>query len=158
MAGAEHLWAACVGRLRDEFSDSTWNTWLASARPRALEGYRLVMSVPSALAKERIETRYLDHIHQALAEVTGHPHEVVLEVGTDAAPSDFEGDVTRAAVPPPTSQNGAAVAANGSASAAATPGVASPAARQVEDDCLLNPKFTFDDFVIGDSNFGRGGG
>jgi hypothetical protein len=88
LAGADHLWAACVGKLRDEFPDGTWNTWLAGARARDLDGHRLLVSVPSALAKERIEARHLERIQQVLAEVTGHPHQVVLEVYTDAAPDD----------------------------------------------------------------------
>ena len=161
LAGAEHLWAACIGRLRDEFSESTWNTWLASARPSHLEGYRLVVSVPSALAKERIESRYLDHIQQVLAEVTGHAHEVVLEVGTDAAPDDFDPD-TAESLPEPRPSEGPIFTAS-----AASPGLvsrppgspstsafASAPSTAAEDgtEPLLNPKFTFDDFVIGDSN------
>ncbi|MDQ3980074.1 MAG: chromosomal replication initiator protein DnaA [Actinomycetota bacterium] len=157
MAGAEHLWAACVGRLRDEFSESTWNTWLASARPRTLEGYRLTVSVPSALAKERIESRYLDHIQQVLAEVTGHAHEVVLEVGTDAAPEDLP---VRGAAPPPSppaSSDPEGPILTASASGAAPPGGrfsggGSSGGPPDDPEPLLNPKFTFDDFVIGDSN------
>jgi chromosomal replication initiator protein len=123
------------------------------------------MSVPSALAKERIESRYLDHIQQVLAEVTGEPHEVVLEVGTDAAPNDFEGQLT-AHRPGPNGQpgpdipeGGTPLAAPPAASAASAASPATPATPRHtlndaagDDPCLLNPKFTFDDFVIGDSN------
>ena len=111
------------------------------------------MSVPSALAKERIESRYLDPIQQVLAEVTGHAHEVVLEVGTDAAPEDFdvEGDSsTRSSTTPPSEDP------IFTASASAAPGAGRPADPALQPDGggepLLNPKFTFDDFVIGDSN------
>jgi chromosomal replication initiator protein len=103
VAGAEHLWAACVGRLRDEYPDGIWNTWLATARARDLDGRRLRISVPSAVAKERIESRYIERIEQVLAEVTGEPHELVVEVGTEAAPDDADARPPAPAggIPPP---------------------------------------------------------
>ncbi|MCA1692617.1 MAG: chromosomal replication initiator protein DnaA [Actinobacteria bacterium] len=155
MAGADHLWAACISRLRDQFPDSIWNTWLASARPKALDGNRLLMSVPSALVKERIETRYLDKLEQVLTEHTGHPHEVVLEVSTDAAPADDEpkpeprsGPGT---APDPFSTDPVPIGSSMPAPTQATSstGAASPSA---EEETPLNSKFTFDDFVIGGSN------
>jgi chromosomal replication initiator protein len=163
VAGAEHLWAACVGKLRDEFPDGTWNTWLSGTRARDLVGHRLVVSVPSALAKERIEDRFLVRIQEVLAEVTGYPHELVLEVGTDAAPPD---DVTfpqpghGVAPPPPdgTPPGPPAPAAPPSTPPPKTPlttWAAAPEPPPPPDggsDSPLNPKFTFDDFVIGDSN------
>jgi chromosomal replication initiator protein len=190
LAGADHLWAACVGKLRDEFPDGTWNTWLAGARARDLDGHRLLVSVPSALAKERIEARHLERIQQVLAEVTGHPHQVVLEVYTDAAPDDgppsplpqaSSAAKPRASSPaampatamPATSPLAASPRAAATATAPAVPAAGGgdrpaeppggsslpataarpmPAEAAPMGDSPLNPKFTFDDFVIGDSN------
>ena len=140
LAGAELLWAACVGRLRDAFPDGMWNAWLAGARARELDGNRLVVSVPSRLAKERIEARYLDRIQQVLAEVTGEPHTVVFDVATDAAVDEPE---------PAAAEPSATTTAAGPT--AAGPGPAVPTG-PTGVDSPLNPKFTFDDFVIGDSN------
>src|SRR4051812_18172370 len=92
MAGAERLWGACVGVLRNEVPDSIWNTWLASARPHALIDHRLFLTVPSPLAKERIEARYLELVTDVVSDVAGEPHEVVLEVRTDPAANDDEVD------------------------------------------------------------------
>lgn len=83
MAGVEHLWAHCVSRLRQEFPESTWNVWLAVAQPLDLADHRLVLRVPSLLFKDRFEARYLGRVRDLLEEVTGEPHEVVLEVGPD---------------------------------------------------------------------------
>ncbi|MDQ4098304.1 MAG: chromosomal replication initiator protein DnaA [Actinomycetota bacterium] len=169
MAGAEHLWAACVGRLRSEVPDSTWNTWLAEVRPWQLEGYRLVVKVPSAVAKERIEARWLDRFEQVLAELTGHPHELVLEVGTDAAPPDEAPRSSAAASPPPappphdepdtplpTNPPGQPAPTTERAESTTWSGLPwltqSQAVSSQLGDSKLNPKFTFDDFVIGSSN------
>jgi chromosomal replication initiator protein len=153
LAGAEHLWDACVGRLRAEYPDSIWNTWLASARPRDLDGHRLLLSVPSALAKERIESRYLERIEQVLAEVTGEPHEVVVEVGTDAAPDD---DADLAGPPSPPPATGGTSPPTEPPDGATTAGTRPPTGivPPLDDagESPLNPKYTFDDFVIGSSN------
>jgi chromosomal replication initiator protein len=153
VAGAEHLWAACVGKLRDEFPDGTWNTWLSGARALDLIGHRLVVSVPSALAKERIEDRFLVRIEEVLTEVTGYPHELVLEVGTDAAPPDDLDPQSAGDAAPPSR-----LPLRGDAEMATLPASGSPPSVPTEPasalgaDSPLNPKYTFDDFVIGDSN------
>ena len=176
MAGADHLWAACVGRLRDEYPESTWNTWLAGARPRDLVGNRLLVTVPSALTKERIEARYLDRIQQVLSEVAGQPHEVVLEVVTDAAPGDEDDNAQAPASTPmpvtaspmattmsvrapvddivaePETEPRSPAATTPDAAAAASHVIPAHIAPAATSDSPLNPKFTFDDFVIGDSN------
>jgi chromosomal replication initiator protein len=139
VAGAERLWGACVGVLRNEVPDSIWNTWLASARPQALIDHRLFLTVPSPLAKERIEARYLELVTDVVSDVAGEPHEVVLEVRTDPAAADdldprpqldFEG--------PPLRTAGGAGNSHG-------PGPAAP-------EIGLNPAYTFENFVIGESN------
>jgi chromosomal replication initiator protein len=159
--GAELLWAACIGRLRSEFPDSTWNTWLAGARARELDGNRLLVSVPSLLVKERIEARHLDRIQKVLTEVAGEPHEIVLEVDTHAAPPDeaaVGGENGAVASPAEGTLDHASTAASPAASAAGavtsaddTDAVPASAAGPFGDS-PLNPKFTFENFVIGDSN------
>jgi len=140
VAGAEHLWGACVGVLRNEVPDSIWNTWLASARPQALIDHRLFLTVPSPLAKERIEARYLELVTDVVSDVAGEPHEVVLEVRTDPAGADdevdprpqldFDGPPLRTGMGArPTETNGSAMFEVG-----------------------LNPAYTFENFVIGESN------
>ncbi len=144
MAGAEHLWGACVGVLRNEVPDSIWNTWLASARPQALVDHRLFLTVPSPLAKERIEARYLELVTDVVSDVAGEPHEVVLEVRTDPAAPDDDRDLAR---PGELEFEGPPIRTGGGlrppATAATTGGM---------PEVALNPKYTFENFVIGESN------
>ncbi|MGH7300728.1 MAG: DnaA ATPase domain-containing protein, partial [Candidatus Rokuibacteriota bacterium] len=144
MAGAEHLWGACVGVLRNEVPDSIWNTWLASARPQALVDHRLFLTVPSPLAKERIEARYLELVTDVVSDVAGEPHEVVLEVRTDpAVPDEDDLDLAR---PGELEFEGPPLRTGGGPS----PKPASTAGGMPE--VALNPKYTFENFVIGESN------
>ncbi|HJV09616.1 MAG TPA: DnaA/Hda family protein, partial [Acidimicrobiales bacterium] len=136
MAGAERLWGACVGVLRNEVPDSIWNTWLASARPHDLIDHRLFLTVPSPLAKERIESRYLELVTDVVSDVAGEPHEVVLEVRTDPAAADDEPDPR-----PQFDFDGPPIRTGG--------------ARPPADEAPpigLNPAYTFENFVIGESN------
>ncbi|MDQ3896407.1 MAG: chromosomal replication initiator protein DnaA [Actinomycetota bacterium] len=122
--------------------DSIWNTWLASARPQALVDHRLFLTVPSPLAKERIEARYLELVTDVVSDVAGEPHEVVLEVRTDPAAPDDDIDLSRPELEfegPPIRTGG------GPRPASATAGGGMP-------EVALNPRYTFENFVIGESN------
>jgi chromosomal replication initiator protein len=149
VARAEGLWLECVGVLRNEFPESVWNTWFESLRPSQLDGRRLVLSVASPVAKDRIESRYLKAMQDVISDVTGEPHEVVLEVRTQPPSTEpttlvdagGDGDVVRmpARLLPPGGQrppDHRDLATGGDA------------AWEIE----LNPGYTFDDFVIGGSN------
>ena len=147
MAGAERLWGACVGVLRNEVPDSIWNTWLASARPHALIDHRLFLTVPSPLAKERIEARYLELVTDVVSDVAGEPHEVVLEVRTDPAVDDDEVDPRRQL-----DFNGPPLRTGTGATTAARADAAADFAGSGMPEIGLNPAYTFENFVIGESN------
>jgi chromosomal replication initiator protein len=140
----EQLWTACAGALRTRVPEATWQSCFGVARPLGLDGDCLVLSVPSALVRQRIEGRHLDLLREALSEVAGVPYDVRLEVIPGTRADDEE---EGAEGPPP-------LTAVGRAPAEPQP----PAAVAVEpgelrrDDMPLNPRYTFDAFVIGASN------
>ncbi|MGH9190796.1 MAG: chromosomal replication initiator protein DnaA [Acidimicrobiales bacterium] len=127
MATAEHLWGQCVGVLRSEFPESVWKTWFESMRPSTLDGHCLVLSVPSPVVKERIESRYLKLVSDVIADVSGQTHEIVLEVRTDPSRGDAHDSDARRLQAPVTPDLG-------------------------RDETDLNPAHTFDHFVVGESN------
>ena len=124
MNEAQRLWDECAGILQAQVSEPVWLTSFEAARPTRLEGGVLTLAVPSFLAKERIEGRYLSLVRGALTEVGAANIELALEI----APTEPEPQWT---VAPPTSAPGAG--ADG----------------EVHD---INPRYTFDTFVIGPSN------
>ncbi|HEX2118455.1 MAG TPA: DnaA/Hda family protein, partial [Acidimicrobiales bacterium] len=130
--------------LRNEVPDSIWNTWLASARPQALVDHRLFLTVPSPLAKERIEARYLELVTDVVSDVAGEPHEVVLEVRTDpAVPDEDDLDLAR---PGELEFEGPPLRTGGGTSPKPAPTAGGT------HEVALNPKYTFENFVIGESN------
>ncbi|MBV8295904.1 MAG: chromosomal replication initiator protein DnaA [Acidimicrobiia bacterium] len=139
----ERLWSSCVGVLRTRVPEAAWQNCFGLARPVALEGTCLVLSVPSVLARQRIEARYLDVLRATLAEVGGASYDVRLEVSPEAradagtgtaADTDLEEDELGAIPAAPQSP-----AANTSAERRA-------------DELPVNPRYTFEAFVIGASN------
>src|SRR5206468_9739913 len=66
---AQLLWTACGGVLREQVSEAVWLSSFAEASALRLDDDRLVLSVPSPWVKERIESRYLEMVRAALADV-----------------------------------------------------------------------------------------
>ncbi len=146
------MWGACVGVLRNEVPDSIWNTWLASARPQTLIDHRLTLTVPSPLAKERIEARYLELMTDVVSDVAGEAHEVVLEVRTDPAVPDDQVNLSRPELEfsgPPIRTGGRG---NGGGTATGTSGAAAGQGLGALPEVGLNTAYTFENFVIGESN------
>ena len=126
----EELWESVVRVLREQLNEAVWFSTFADAVPVDCDDASFTLQVPNSLARERIQSRYLQLVNEALAEV-GHP-ELELAVviaaeeseefppASDAAPADA----------PITSVGGSDQAA----------------------EAGLNPRYTFDTFVKGASN------
>src|SRR5262245_42264153 len=69
---AQRLWDACAEVLRTQVSDAVWLMSFQTASPIGFDGERLVLGVPSSVARERIESRYLGLVEAALDDA-GYP-------------------------------------------------------------------------------------
>ena len=85
MNEAQRLWDECAGILQAQVSEPVWLTSFEAARPTRLEGNVLTLAVPSFLAKERIEGRYLSLVRGALTEVGAADVELALEIAPERA-------------------------------------------------------------------------
>ena len=141
------VWPALAARLRSRLPVSTWNSSFASARPLVFDDHRLILAVPHSIAKERIESRHLDLIAEVLLEVTGQRMTVSIEVLDPGASQSslFEPDpapMSDAHLDAPTLPFPMTPAGNGRFMTD----------EQLSGDLVLNPRYTFADFVIGSSN------
>src|SRR4029079_14460620 len=120
---AESLWNEVAGRLKGALNETTYRTWFAEAEGAELSGDAFVRGVPNDFTREWIEGHFLGLIGAAVRDVTGQERRVALSV-TERTPAD-------APIPlEGPKRHGAA----GSM------------------DSGMNPKYTFDLFVIGSSN------
>ncbi|HUG65140.1 MAG TPA: chromosomal replication initiator protein DnaA [Gaiellaceae bacterium] len=132
---ADEIWNAVTGRLRDTLTDTTHDTWFGQAHPRSFNGEQLVVEVPNDFTRDWIEGHFLDLVTRAATETASVSVSFVVGDRVQARPA--------AQAAPDTSPQPAQAA---SVATKEVPGHRDTA--EVE----LNPKYTFDLFVIGSSN------
>ena len=143
MSDQVEAWTAVAQILRSQLTESVWYSTFAEVVPQVDDDrQRLVIQVPSTLARERILTRYQPLITDAMAEL-GFPERHFDVVTGGAERSGDTGEVPLVS----------SAAADGDADAQrhqVKPAATDPDA-VIEDDGL-NPRYTFESFVKGGSN------
>jgi chromosomal replication initiator protein len=118
-------------------AEAPWRPWLKQTRPITVHESLFMVAVPSEFTRERLEARYRSYIETQLTDYYGHEMRlgvtIMSELATDR-PDDPVDDVA-----PPTED-------------VAEPITAGPSSPSLLGGDRLNPKYTFDSFVIGDSN------
>ena len=127
---ARGSWDAVLGELQLEVTRPCYETWLKGTVGLSCSGNELVVGVANPFVAEMLERRLYSTIARAVQRVIGRNAEVRFTIGPLTPP---------AASPAP-----AAVAENG----ASRPSVNGTS----HGVPTLNPKFTFDSFVVGKSN------
>jgi chromosomal replication initiator protein len=147
LTAAVQLWGSATTALQEQLSEATWNTWFRDVRAADLDGEHLKLVTPNAVICERIRSSYGSLITSAVNQVAGD--EVVIDLTVEAAPrfdepvlvhatsatAGVDGPRPDVAVAPPTPPG------PGEAPAPVPPG-----------STVLNPRYTFENFVIGASN------
>ena len=77
---AEQLWTAASVWLREQVSDGVWSSTFQDVKAEAAGEDRLVLLVPNLVVRERVESRYLPLVRDALTEVGGGHLSLQLEV------------------------------------------------------------------------------
>ena len=80
ISDAHRLWTTCAALLRAQVSDLVWHTAFDGVRAVDFDGHVLTLGVPSPLAKERIEGRYLGLVRDAMAEAGASHAELRLRI------------------------------------------------------------------------------
>ena len=66
------LWQETLEKLKNELSKPSFETWLSSTRLLNIDGDTLVISVPNEFAKDWLESRYAPMIRSSVQSVLGH--------------------------------------------------------------------------------------
>jgi chromosomal replication initiator protein len=136
------LWTTCSDLIRHEVSEAVWRTWFDGLEPQSIDDVLFVISAPSSLVRDRLEAQYLSLIERAVATVIDQPLKVRLVV----RPAPHMDEQLRSLTEP---------------AAAADLQRPDPPTREHEslhvnppraDVPSLNPRYTFEAFVIGASN------
>ena len=133
---AETLWSDVANRLRETLNDTTFQTWFGGVTGAELDGDTFVVGVPNDFTREWIEGHFLDLLRSGARDAGGRTFRVQMRV-----------DRVEPALPGSPAQ-GSAAQGRALPEPLPVPLVGVPRSEAVG----INPKYTFDSFVIGSSN------
>lgn len=122
---SNELWNAALASLERRYSKPIFEMWIKPIRPLAMSDVEIVLAVQSAFARDWVENRLKGDISDVLTELLGETIALRFVVAESALPAEPD-------FAPPT------------------------AARPVLNEDIrhgnLNPRYTFEEFVVGNSN------
>lgn len=126
MEHLDELWNKVLARVEQQISKPSFETWLKSTKLLSYKGTNVTIAAPNSFAREWLENHYVHLIAGILSELTGEDLYIKFVVQKDQDNEDFD-------IPAPVIQTKTAEPSEGPHS-------------------MLNPKYTFDTFVIGSGN------
>ncbi|MCP4535967.1 MAG: chromosomal replication initiator protein DnaA [Chloroflexi bacterium] len=129
---SDKIWPAALGELQLQMTQATFDTWLRDSRSLKYEDNTFVIGVKNGYAKDWLESRLLATIKRTLARLMGQTVQVKFVV--------WDEDTIQ--------QDEVALLAPLVQSSSATPTISPPVSTSVN----LNPRYTFENFVVGPAN------
>ncbi len=140
MNDTDDVWKSCSEALREQVSDAIWQAYLSGITPLSIKDHEIVLGVPNTLIRDRVESRFLGLIQDTVTGTIGRDLTVQLEV---VAPI-YEPAEERLPSGDPAKDR------SGSSDPSA---VVTPMPRTAHRDSpILDPRYTFETFVIASSN------
>ncbi len=139
---AVQVWQTVLGQLQMEMPKAAFDTWVRDTRPVDLHDGKLVVGVHNAYARDWLESRLRSTVRRKLAGLLAKPVDVDFVVWTEDAfsgqrdegtPPGLHGNDNGNDPPPRRRSNAAALPPSHSAAA-------------------INPRYTFENFVVGSNN------
>ncbi len=126
MEHLEELWEEVLSKVEQKISKPSFETWLKSTKLMSYGEENVTIAAPNSFAKDWLENHYVHLITGILSELTGEDRIIQFVVPKDMAENDFS-------LPKPTIKP-----------------IETPPSTPTAG--MLNPKYTFDTFVIGSGN------
>ncbi|MGH9079222.1 MAG: chromosomal replication initiator protein DnaA [Acidimicrobiales bacterium] len=143
MNDTEGLWMLCSEALREQVSDAIWQAYLSGITPLAVKDEEIVLGVPNTLIRDRVESRFLGLIQDTVTGTVGRDVAVQLEVVVPVHDPGEDGvAAAMTALPEPATPTTRANTANAGVNGR----------RDHLAPAILDPRYTFDTFVIAQSN------
>ncbi len=132
-------WERVREALRGEFGEMAFRTWLRPLEVEGLDGDKLILAVPTQFMRDWIVSHYADRIRSLWSEVNPAVRSIALTV---RPPRPRAGRTAPAPCTPATPRT-----------AATAPAVDEPPLDELEElGARLDPRFTFESFVVGKPN------
>lgn len=133
----EGIWQDVLKIIEEEImAPVSYKTWFLPIRPERITDRKLTLSVPNKMIRDIIEQKYLDLLKNSVAHITKQELEVEIVIG-DIPDSDLSVEEKRNKEEVLINSQDPVVTSNGNTA---------------NNWTSLNPKYTFDTFVVGNSN------
>jgi len=129
-AELKELWEKTLNIIKGELSEVSFNTWIKSCEPISMSSDTIKISVPNAFTQEILEKRYKDLVANSIKAICSKLYNIEFLIASEIQNTEEEQSEKRQ--------------------------------KKIKDDkkvivndemnTNLNPKYTFDSFVIGNSN------
>ncbi len=149
---ARFVWVACLDLLKEQINTQSFKTWFEPIVPLGLSGGTIELQVPSQFFYDWLEEHYYGLIESAITRVLGKEAKLAYSVRTDEPDLEMEFDYraiaadtrTREVSYPPQPKSFKPPEIKGGSRRTGNNG------EHVET--FLNPRYTFDNFIKGESN------
>jgi chromosomal replication initiator protein len=143
---AQHVWSACLDVVREKVNMRSFRTWFEPIVPLHLRSGVLTVQVPSQFFYDWIEEHYYGIISATLAQVLGAGATLEYAIRSEDASAKTDYPF----LPPMDFEEKKALDAP--APLPARPRASEPAPVQESFHTNINPRYTFENFIKGDSN------
>ncbi|WP_025027511.1 chromosomal replication initiator protein DnaA [Caldalkalibacillus mannanilyticus] len=130
MENLNDLWSQTLGEIKKKLSKPSFDTWLKSTKASSLKGDQLVITAPNEFARDWLESRYLNLISETIFDLTGSELTIKFIIPQNQQVEDLDLEL--------------AFQKNKQ--------MEQQAQAEENHQSMLNPKYTFDSFVIGAGN------
>ena len=122
-ANLQDLWEQTLNVLKNEMSEVSFNTWMKSCNPISISEDTIKISVPNSFTRDILNNRYKDLVANSIQGIYSKLYKLEFLISSEVA----------------LEEKNKAIKIKGS-----------PLNEEISN--TLNPKYTFDSFVIGNSN------
>jgi len=126
----KELWNKILEIIKEELSPQVYNSWFSQTKVVKFEGNELIISAPGDFCKEWLEKHYAGFIQDIIKRALGSDDTLIIK---------FKTDDQKISAPVPSTPN-------------PEEKIKKPENFIKSDNLDLNPRYTFDSFVIGNSN------
>lgn len=125
-ADLQNLWNKTLTIIKSELSEVSFNTWIKSCEPLSISSDTLRISVPNSFTQDILDKRYKDLVANSIKAVCSKLYKIEFIIMSDNYDKDEDKNVI--------TKRSKSITVND------------------EMSSTLNPKYTFNSFVIGNSN------
>lgn len=123
------LWEKTLNIIKGELTEVSFNTWIKSCEPISISSNTIKISVPNSFTQDILEKRYKDLVINSIEAACSKLYKIEFLIGSEIQENEEQDVKAKANI-----KDTMAVTVND------------------EMSSTLNPKYTFDSFVIGNSN------